>query len=750
MKFILNESLENIIYKPVEDTDKFKQYAAEILGGDGNMSASDIKSSIKEIYIDEKLIGYIGFSEYEEDDIKMLGIGNFMVIERGQGYGTKIINDVVETNKDKYDLIYCFVDADNVGAIKLYKKLGSVYDEDGPNDNGQYYVTFYDNGKFDLDESLTEGLNKSEVKSAMQAIYDEYEKYNIDDGNQNCMLCAWALEMQLRGNKDFLPRPVYSPRDIIFQDINGYDIVVGAEKLSLENKDSVSSVAREAGADARFYCHVNWAGLESGHEFLILNIQDTIYIADAQANALVDIEEDDEYFRDINFKNSFLVRLDDKAINDNTLKYNDDEYIIEWDDELDPAFLKGEKEVTEAVTGTEKLDLISIQKFIESCDLATITPPKEGGCYITPSGLYINTSDIKLKNKKLAREFDGEHEGLVYYLLEKGIISQYTHLLSAEAVPYLLNYIRCRNDGEAFTYLRLPPEVLTQKQLRALESWLETCPYDYDLEVEDASGIQFQSYNWQEYSIEDIMRKVRRYYITKKLEEAYDPPYNEEQIKANYGDETYQRLIDDPAHAWRMKTGLELIHKEPSKKELERIWANWQEMTDEQKAESDKKSIELFGKTNAENYNELIKLYESIEKEPELYCISQEDLDGQTLEPRVPDNFFTKNGYEDGETPRVCFAPTIEQCLMGLSQNLKEKEFYVFIPEEVPEENIYKPTIEEVPDSGITDETWITCPVKLKKVGKIKVLGDSGLDGHPFNYGDKTAELYDWDWEWLD
>lgn len=242
MKFRLNEGPENIIYKPVEDTNKFKQYATEILSGDGNMNASDIKSSIKEIYIDEKLIGYIGFSEYNDGDVKMLSIGNFMIIERGQGYGTKVINDVVETNKDKYDLIYCFVDADNAGAIKLYKKLGSVYDEDGPNDNGQYYVTFYDNGKLELNED-------------------------------------------------------------------------------------------------------------------------------------------------------------------------------------------------------------------------------------------------------------------------------------------------------------------------------------------------------------------------------YDPPYNEEQIKANYGDETYQRLIDDPVHAWRMKTGLELIHKEPSKKELERIWANWQLMTPEQKAESDKKSIELFGKTNEENYNELIKLY---------------------------------------------------------------------------------------------------------------------------------------------
>jgi hypothetical protein len=58
-----------------------------------------------------------------------------------------------------------------------------------------------------------------------------------------------------------------------------------------------------------------------------------------------------------------------------------------------------------------------------------------------------------------------------------------------------------------------------------------------------------------------------------------------------------------------MRTGIELIHREPSKEELERIWANWQLMSDEQKRISDKKSIELFGKTNAENYAELIKTY---------------------------------------------------------------------------------------------------------------------------------------------
>lgn len=154
----ITEELAPIAYKPLSDLKLFKKYATEILGGYGSLSDSELESSIKEIYLEGKLIGYIGFSEYDEDGSRCLGIGNFMIIERGKGLGTKVIQDIVECNKSKYDLIYCFVDAKNEGAIRLYKKLGKVYDEDGPNDNGEYYVTFYDNGKWELDESLEEYL----------------------------------------------------------------------------------------------------------------------------------------------------------------------------------------------------------------------------------------------------------------------------------------------------------------------------------------------------------------------------------------------------------------------------------------------------------------------------------------------------------------------------------------------------------------------------------------------------------------
>lgn len=65
-------------------------------------------------------------------------------------------------------------------------------------------------------------------------------------------------------------------------------------------------------------------------------------------------------------------------------------------------------------------------------------------------------------------------------------------------------------------------------------------------------------------------------------------------------------LKDDEVHSWRAKYGIELIHKEPSIEELERIWNNWQLMSDVMKDISDKKSLELFNQSNRDHYKELI------------------------------------------------------------------------------------------------------------------------------------------------
>ena len=81
----------------------------------------------------------------------------------------------------------------------------------------------------------------------------------------------------------------------------------------------------------------------------------------------------------------------------------------------------------------------------------------------------------------------------------------------------------------------------------------------------------------------------------------YQRPYTKEEILEKYPKEISDRLLGNEVHIWRAESGIELIHKEPTKEEQKRIWNNWQEMTEEQKRISDEKSLEFFGVTNEKN-----------------------------------------------------------------------------------------------------------------------------------------------------
>ena len=86
----------------------------------------------------------------------------------------------------------------------------------------------------------------------------------------------------------------------------------------------------------------------------------------------------------------------------------------------------------------------------------------------------------------------------------------------------------------------------------------------------------------------------------------YKRPYTKEEIKEFYPEKA-EMLLQDPVHLWRAETGIELVHKEPTKDEQMRIWRNWNEMTDEMKKKSDKKSVELFGMDNASHNEQVFK-----------------------------------------------------------------------------------------------------------------------------------------------
>ena len=86
----------------------------------------------------------------------------------------------------------------------------------------------------------------------------------------------------------------------------------------------------------------------------------------------------------------------------------------------------------------------------------------------------------------------------------------------------------------------------------------------------------------------------------------YDPPLNFQQIKNCYPGRA-ARLLADPVHRWRAKTGIELIHEEPDFKEQVRIWRNWQQMPAKLKRLSDRQSRKFFGMTNFKHHLDIME-----------------------------------------------------------------------------------------------------------------------------------------------
>ena len=86
-------------------------------------------------------IGKIGLSIYK--DIKAIGIGSFEIFKkyRRHGYAEKTLRKLIDNYRNKFNLIYCYVDKDNKPAINLYNKIGEVSKK--LNKNNQYIVILY-------------------------------------------------------------------------------------------------------------------------------------------------------------------------------------------------------------------------------------------------------------------------------------------------------------------------------------------------------------------------------------------------------------------------------------------------------------------------------------------------------------------------------------------------------------------------------------------------------------------------------
>lgn len=131
-----------------------------------------------------------------------------------------------------------------------------------------------------------------------------------------------------------------------------------------------------------------------------------------------------------------------------------------------------------------------------------------------------------------------------------------------------------------------------------------------------------------------------------------------------------------------------------------------------------------MGKLSTLILNEIAK-DEKNKTETKLYHLSEREV-GHMV-PRIP-----KSDHEDQKTPRICFAKSIQGCLIGINENkdITDKVFHVY---SLVTDNYYEPTIKEVADVKVTDEVWIKFECSPKYEYDIKVTEKNGTSKTEIN-----------------
>ena len=104
--------------------------------------------------------------------------------------------------------------------------------------------------------------------------------------------------------------------------------------------------------------------------------------------------------------------------------------------------------------------------------------------------------------------------------------------------------------------------------------------------------------------------------------------------------------------------------------------------------------------------------------EKTLYHLSERPIGIMT--PRVP-----KSDFEDQTIPRICFADSIQGCLIGINENtdITGKIFKVY---SITTDEYYVPKLSQVADQHVTGEVWVQFACEPEYLYDIKVTGQKG------------------------
>lgn len=704
--------------------------------------------------------------------------------------------------------------------------------------------------------------NVPSIKAMIKRIYSKTKKEEKSPtGNQNCLLCTWCVETWFRGI-DILPRAVYSPTDKIF-DFEGYDIIKRPTKITIENKDDIKKFILAAGDRSRFYVHFKWKNGNGGHEFLLINIRDEIYLIDAQSNILEKITSPkvSSYFRDVDYEKSFIVRADDKEINISMLKYNDmepkeftteDMKYIHDNDLIKKEYtdIEGEISINESsesvfdkilklndrlndyeymvpnngnpITHIKNADFIKYYVLLSPNEFEKY---KGGVCwdYVAYEAMYFRAKYPNIKFETYYQVIDNRndnptHTFLIFefnkkwywfesswkpncgvygfdnkndcieYIMQKLKLSgkNYgTYICKFDATDATMYGMNCVGYMNYMSFM-IKPYKFTNKKIEPIFIYKGHCPDDkeYVTESEDkseltkgfkskTSNIQYKTLSIDKPEIYDYLKnhfsknnpmwegvKDSKTYMDcfingnnsrhiKRVGEVLINKANDEVIGFEVVEKPKNCLaIEIPYKKYRGYGFGSLLLEDAIKKHgCKKLYV----------AKDNKIAIKMYTNRGFEKTGEFydgeywrMELKESDYTEAwseNLFHVSSVKLANTTLEPRIPDNFLVRNGYEDNTTERISVCKSIDDCLTAMSRNLKNKDFYVY---KLKNTDIKKktPSVKEVPDSSITNEVWLLEPSEFELVGKVRVTGTKG-DGLSYIYGDNTTELYRWKWSYV-
>lgn len=280
------------------------------------------------------------------------------------------------------------------------------------------FSNYFSSKVIDESQVVLENTNISDIRNVINKIYQKYLKdKKPPTGNQNCQLCTWCVESWFRGI-NVLPRPIYSPTDITFK-FNGYDIVKNPELIKFRSKEDFKRIIHSSGNGSRYYVHVKWNGGSGGHEFMAINIDNIIYIIDAQQGIIENMDTSyvvKDYFN-INYDESYMVRLDNKQFNKGLLKYNNNKYIKQLTE--DDMKMLEENAIDESqiiaedyFVGKKDIDIGNLSKYVNNVHLKYLKDKKKYNCnyncgictlcteawfrgiIILPRPVYNNTFDV--------------------------------------------------------------------------------------------------------------------------------------------------------------------------------------------------------------------------------------------------------------------------------------------------------------------------------------------------------------------